>query len=44
VCPRPSGCSSRNTCHAPDDHNHAHTPLQILGLRDGKPAVIAIEQ
>jgi branched-chain amino acid transport system substrate-binding protein len=30
--------------YAPDDHNHAHTPLQILGLRDGKPAVIATEQ
>jgi branched-chain amino acid transport system substrate-binding protein len=30
--------------YAPDDHNHAHTPLQILGLRDGRPAVIAIEQ
>jgi hypothetical protein len=29
--------------YAPDDHNHAHTPLQILGLRDGKPAVIATE-
>jgi branched-chain amino acid transport system substrate-binding protein len=29
--------------YAPDDHNHAHTPLQILGLRDGKPAVVAIE-
>ena len=29
--------------YAPDDHNHAHTPLQILGLRDGKPAVIAIQ-
>lgn len=29
--------------YAPDDHNHAHTPLQILGLRDGKPTVIAIE-
>jgi ABC-type branched-subunit amino acid transport system substrate-binding protein len=29
--------------YAPDDHNHAHTPLQILRLRDGKPAVIAIE-
>jgi len=27
--------------YAPDDHNHAHTPLLILGLRDGKPAVIA---
>jgi branched-chain amino acid transport system substrate-binding protein len=29
--------------YKPDDHNHAHTPLQILSLRDGKPAVIAIE-
>jgi branched-chain amino acid transport system substrate-binding protein len=29
--------------YAPDDHNHAHTPLQIMGLRDGKPAVIATE-
>jgi branched-chain amino acid transport system substrate-binding protein len=29
--------------YAPDDHNHAHTPLQIVGLRDGKPAVVAIE-
>jgi branched-chain amino acid transport system substrate-binding protein len=29
--------------YAPDDHNHAHTPLQILGLRDGTPVVIAIE-
>lgn len=29
--------------YAPDDHNHAHTPLQILGMRDGKPAVIATE-
>jgi ABC-type branched-subunit amino acid transport system substrate-binding protein len=29
--------------YTPDDHNHAHTPLQILGLRDGKPAVIATE-
>ena len=29
--------------YTPDDHNHAHTPLQILGLRNGKPAVIAIE-
>jgi branched-chain amino acid transport system substrate-binding protein len=26
-----------------DDHNHPRTPLQIIGLRDGKPAVIAIE-
>jgi ABC-type branched-subunit amino acid transport system substrate-binding protein len=24
-----------------DDHNHPHTPMQILGLRDGKPTVIA---
>jgi ABC-type branched-subunit amino acid transport system substrate-binding protein len=29
--------------YAPDDHNHAHTPLQILGLRNGQPAVIGIE-
>ena len=29
--------------YAPDDHNHAHTPLQILELREGRPAVIAIE-
>jgi branched-chain amino acid transport system substrate-binding protein len=29
--------------YAPDDHNHAHTPLQILGLRDNAPAVIATE-
>jgi branched-chain amino acid transport system substrate-binding protein len=29
--------------YAPDDHNHAHTPLQMLGVRDGKPTVIAIE-
>jgi branched-chain amino acid transport system substrate-binding protein len=29
--------------YAPDDHNHAHTPLQIIGLRSGRPAVIAIE-
>lgn len=29
--------------YAADDHNHAHTPLQILGLRSGKPAVIATE-
>jgi ABC-type branched-subunit amino acid transport system substrate-binding protein len=26
--------------YAPDDHNHAHTPMQILGLRDGKPVVL----
>jgi branched-chain amino acid transport system substrate-binding protein len=29
--------------YAPDDHNHAHTPLQISALRDGKPAVVATE-
>jgi ABC-type branched-subunit amino acid transport system substrate-binding protein len=29
--------------YAPDDHNHAHTPLLILGMRDGKQAVIATE-
>ncbi len=29
--------------YAPDDHNHSHTPLFILGLKDGKPAVIATE-
>jgi branched-chain amino acid transport system substrate-binding protein len=29
--------------YASDDHNHAHTPLFIVGLRDGKPAVIATE-
>jgi branched-chain amino acid transport system substrate-binding protein len=29
--------------YAPDDHNHAHTPLQIVGLRDNAPAVIATE-
>jgi branched-chain amino acid transport system substrate-binding protein len=29
--------------YAPDDHNHAHTPLQILGLKDNAPAVIATE-
>ena len=29
--------------YAPDDHNHAHTPLQILGLRDGRPTVIATQ-
>jgi branched-chain amino acid transport system substrate-binding protein len=30
--------------YKPDDHNHAHTPLFIIGLRDGKPAVIATEE
>jgi branched-chain amino acid transport system substrate-binding protein len=29
--------------YAPDDHNHAHTALYVVGLRDGKPAVIATE-
>jgi branched-chain amino acid transport system substrate-binding protein len=29
--------------YALDDHNHAHTPIQILGMRDGRPTVIAIE-
>jgi branched-chain amino acid transport system substrate-binding protein len=36
----PSGLGGN---YAPDDHNHAHTPLQILGLRDNAPAVIATE-
>ena len=29
--------------YAPDDHNHAHTLLQILAVRNGQPAVIAAE-
>jgi branched-chain amino acid transport system substrate-binding protein len=29
--------------YALDDHNHAHTPLQIVGLHNGRLAVIAIE-
>lgn len=29
--------------YAPDDHNHAHTPLQILALRNNAVAVIAVE-
>ena len=29
--------------YAPDDHNHAHTPLFIIGLKDEKPVVIATE-
>jgi branched-chain amino acid transport system substrate-binding protein len=29
--------------YAPDDHNHAHTPLQISAIRGGKPSVIATE-
>ena len=27
--------------YAMDDHNHPHTPMQIVGVRDGKPTVIA---
>ena len=27
--------------YAMDDHNHPHTPMQILGVRSGKPGVIA---
>jgi ABC-type branched-subunit amino acid transport system substrate-binding protein len=27
--------------YAMDDHNHPHTPMQIVGVRDGKVAVIA---
>ncbi|WP_428484923.1 ABC transporter substrate-binding protein [Rhodopila sp.] len=30
--------------YAPDPHNHAHTPLFILGMKNGNPAVIATEQ
>ncbi len=26
--------------YAMDDHNHPHTPMQILGVRDGKVAII----
>ena len=29
--------------YAPDDHNHAHTPVQISAIRGGQPAVIATE-
>jgi branched-chain amino acid transport system substrate-binding protein len=29
--------------YAPDAHNHAHTPIYVLGVRDGKPAVLAAE-
>jgi branched-chain amino acid transport system substrate-binding protein len=29
--------------YAMDDHNHPHIPLFIVGLQDGKPAVIATE-
>jgi branched-chain amino acid transport system substrate-binding protein len=27
--------------YAMDDHNHPHTPMQIVGVRNGKPSVIA---
>jgi branched-chain amino acid transport system substrate-binding protein len=27
--------------YAMDDHNHPHTPMQIVGVRGGKPSVIA---
>jgi branched-chain amino acid transport system substrate-binding protein len=27
--------------YAMDDHNHPHTPMRIMGVQDGKPAVIA---
>ena len=27
--------------YAMDDHNHPHTPMQIVGVRNGKPGVIA---
>ncbi|HEX3575171.1 MAG TPA: ABC transporter substrate-binding protein [Rhodopila sp.] len=29
--------------YAADDHNHAHTPLFVIGMHDGKPAVVATE-
>jgi ABC-type branched-subunit amino acid transport system substrate-binding protein len=29
--------------YAPDDHNHAHTPLFMLGVHDLRPVVIATE-
>ena len=29
--------------YTPDDHNHAHTPLFVIGLVNGKPEVIATE-
>jgi branched-chain amino acid transport system substrate-binding protein len=29
--------------YAPDDHNHAHTPLFIVGVSEAKPAVVATE-
>ena len=29
--------------YAPDEHNHAHTPLFVLGLREGKVGVVATE-
>ena len=27
--------------YAMDDHNHPHTPMQILGLREGKVVNVA---
>jgi branched-chain amino acid transport system substrate-binding protein len=35
--------STLGGAYTPDDHNHAHTPLLILGLRNGAPTVIATE-
>ncbi len=29
--------------YALDTHNHPHTPLFIVGIRDAKPAVVATE-
>nr|WP_294524431.1 ABC transporter substrate-binding protein [uncultured Rhodopila sp.] len=29
--------------YTPDKQNHAHTPLFIVGVKDGKPAVVATE-
>jgi branched-chain amino acid transport system substrate-binding protein len=29
--------------YAMDDHNHPHTPMQIVGVRGGKPSVIAAQ-
>ncbi len=33
--------SSLGGTYKMDDHNHPHTPMQILGVRDGKVQVIA---
>jgi branched-chain amino acid transport system substrate-binding protein len=35
--------SSLGGTYAPDNHNHAHTPLQISAIRGGQPTVIATE-